>query len=213
MQIECWALPAFVLALLFGGEYVRARIQMSPGTSPRSTMTPYTSSSTRGGPRSRRQNDRFRRRDGYVLELMVTVDLALLAFLAALLHQVLGVHGDRKWWALGVWCAAALLAVTGTAAAAAVMAVKATFSGIDTTQITTWESPVLRELGWRLCQGSSSRRDDGGTSSDGLPPGDAGLGSGCLRRGSGVRLVGLTAGRAWRLTADRKTSGPIPRLT
>ena len=75
-----------------------------------------------------------------------TVDLALLGFLAALLHQVLQVHGDRKWWALGVWCAAALFAVFGTAAATAVMAVKATFSGIDTTQVTTWDPPVLRQL-------------------------------------------------------------------
>lgn len=91
------------------------------------------------------QNDRFRHATDRG-QLMVTVDLALLGFLAALLHQVLEVHGDRKWWALGVWCAAALLAVIGTAAATAVMAVKATFSGIDTTQITTWDPPVLRQL-------------------------------------------------------------------
>lgn len=145
VQIECWALPAFVLALLFGGD-----VRPSPNPNEPGDLTAFDDDSLHlivdeGRAQIAAQNDRFRHATDRA-QLMVTVDLALLGFLAALLHQVLGVHGDRKWWALGVWCAAALLAVTGTAAAAAVMAVKATFSGIDTTQITTWESPVLREL-------------------------------------------------------------------
>lgn len=47
---------------------------------------------------------------------------------------------------MGIWCFGALLAVLTTAAAAAVVAVKATFTGVDTTQLTTWDPPILKKL-------------------------------------------------------------------
>jgi hypothetical protein len=92
-----------------------------------------------------RQGERFRHATDRG-QLLLTVDLALLGFLAALLHHLVQLHGDRKCIALGVWAVSALLTVIGTAAAAAVVVVKATFGGVDTTNMTTWSPPILRKL-------------------------------------------------------------------
>ncbi len=92
-----------------------------------------------------RQGERFRHATDRG-QLLLTVDLALLGFLAALLHHLLQLHGDWKDTSLGIWAISALLTVIGTAAAAAVVVVKATFGGVDTTQMTTWTPPIQQQL-------------------------------------------------------------------
>ena len=91
------------------------------------------------------QSERFRHATDRG-QVVLTVALALLGFLAAQLDRVSKVHADRLWVFWAVWGAAALVSLIGTAAAAAAVVVKADFLAVDTTQISTWTSPVLREL-------------------------------------------------------------------
>lgn len=96
VQIVCWALLCFVMALLFGGEVL-------PDENPNKleNLALFDKDSmqlivSEGRVQIANQNDRFRHATDRG-QLVLTVDLALLGFLAGLLHQILTVVGDRKW--------------------------------------------------------------------------------------------------------------------
>lgn len=78
-------------------------------------------------------------------QVLTTVSLAVLAFWAASGRS----FSDDTWTAtLGqvLWAGGGVLAIIGVAASASVVVVQATFTAVDTTEITTWEPPVLRRL-------------------------------------------------------------------
>lgn len=91
------------------------------------------------------QAERFRHATDRA-QVLLTVALALLGFLAAQIDHLDGLHGYRHWLFWAAWGLAVLLALTGTAAAAATVVVKADFDAVDTTQISAWTPPVLRQL-------------------------------------------------------------------
>ena len=78
--------------------------------------------------------------------MLLTVNIALIGFLAALLHHLLQLHQSRRDVAIAFWVLAVLLVLFGTGFAAAVVSTKANFTQIDTTEISRWKPPVLQEL-------------------------------------------------------------------
>jgi len=92
------------------------------------------------------QNDRFKHATDRS-QLLVTVAVALVGFLAALLHGLLKLHVSiRQDLALAFWSLSVLLVLVGLAFGASVITTKAFLSQVDTTQISSWTPPVLQEL-------------------------------------------------------------------
>lgn len=137
---------AFVAALLFGGGVTPDhRNPNVPGN-----LAGFDDNSLQlivdeGRRQLDRQADKFRHITDRA-QVLLTISLALAGFVAATLHQVEHLHGTRKWISLSVWGLSALLTIIGVAATASVVVVRATFSGVDTTQISNWTPPVLAEL-------------------------------------------------------------------
>ena len=137
---------AFIAALLFGGGVEPDhRNPNVPGN-----LEEFDSESLKllvdeGRRQSDRQTEIFKHTTDRA-QVLLTVGLALAGFVAATLHQIQNLHGDRKWIAFSIWIGAALLTIVGVAATASVLVVRAVFSVIDTTQISTWTPPVLRQL-------------------------------------------------------------------
>jgi hypothetical protein len=145
-QHETGIMRAFVWALLIGGEVLpKHENPNQPGD-----LSEFDDESLRliveeGRSQVDRQSDRFRHATDRG-QVLLTVDLALLGFLAALLHHLLQIGGQRETIAVAVWVLSGILAIIGTAAAAAVVVVKASFGVIDATRVTTFPPPVLRCL-------------------------------------------------------------------
>ena len=136
----------FVWAVLLGGEV--KPIHENPNTP--GDMSSFDDDSLRlvieeGREQAQRQNERFRHATDRA-QILLTVDLALLGFLAALLHHLLGLHGTRELISIVIWIASVGGVVFGTAAAAGVVVVAARFGGIDTTIMSNMPPPVMREL-------------------------------------------------------------------
>ncbi len=91
------------------------------------------------------QSDRFRHTTDRA-QLVVTVSLVALPFFVATSDLVRKTHGVTRLVAAGLEVFGGLAIVLGLLASASVVVVKATFSAIDTTQITGWKPPILREL-------------------------------------------------------------------
>jgi len=148
-KIHTWNMRitwAFILALLVGGDVLPGHTNPnSPGDMQGFDDDALHLVIEEGRAQIDRQNERFRHATDRG-QVLLTVDLALLGFMAALLHHLLQLHGKREEIALIVWGVSALLAVIGTATAAAVVAVKATFGGIDTTIVSGMDPPILKKL-------------------------------------------------------------------
>lgn len=137
---------AFILALLLGGEV----LPKHDNPNQPADICKFDDQSLQlivdeGRAQVERQNDRFRSATDRG-QILLTVNLALLGFIAALLHHLLQLHGIRETAALAAWGVSATLAILATAAAAAVVVVKGRFGGIDTTKLTTFEPPLLLPL-------------------------------------------------------------------
>lgn len=136
----------FVWAMLLGGEVKPTHENPNrPGD-----LSDFDDASLRllieeGREQAQRQNERFRHATDRA-QILLTVDLALLGFLAALLHHLLGLHGTREIISVVIWAASVAAVVFGTAAATGVVIVAARFGGIDTTIISNMSPPVMREL-------------------------------------------------------------------
>ena len=92
------------------------------------------------------QNDRFKYATDRSQSL-VTVAVALVGFLAALLDGLLKLHvGIRQDLALAFWSLSLLLVLVGLAFGASVITTKAFLSQVDTTQVSSWAPPVLQQL-------------------------------------------------------------------
>jgi hypothetical protein len=136
----------FILALLFGGGVTPDHTNPNiPGT-----VHTFDDESLRvvieeGRRQADRQADTFRHTIDRA-QALLTASLVAAGFIGEVLRQITKVKGDRQLVALGFWSASALLVIIGIAAAAATAVVSAEFTTIDTTQISTWEPPVLREL-------------------------------------------------------------------
>jgi hypothetical protein len=79
-------------------------------------------------------------------QLLLTVTLVAIGFEAATFGKVTGTSGWIQVIALVLWGIGFCLTILGFAAAASVVVMRAQFMDIDTTQVSTWASPVLHEL-------------------------------------------------------------------
>jgi len=91
------------------------------------------------------QSDRFRHTTDRG-QLVVTVSLAALPFFVAASSLVRRTHGATRWIATALEVCGGVGILLGLLTSASVVVVKATFGAIDTTQITNWTPPILREL-------------------------------------------------------------------
>lgn len=137
---------AFVWAVLLGGE-VKPNHE-NPNTP--GDLSAFDNESLRlvieeGREQALRQNERFRHATDRA-QILLTVDIALLGFLGALLHHLLGLHGSRETLSIIIWAISVGSIIFGTAAATGVVAVTARFGGIDTTIVSNLSPPVMREL-------------------------------------------------------------------
>lgn len=146
LKHETGATRAFVWAMLFGGEVKPTHKNPNqPGD-----ICKFDDESLRllideGRTQAERQTERFRHATDRA-QILLTVDLAFLGFLAALLHHLLQLSGSREIACIALWAISSAFAVFGTVSAAAVVVVSARFGGIDTTIVSNMEPPVLREL-------------------------------------------------------------------
>ena len=137
---------AFLCALLFGGHIDPEHENPNqPGTLEGYSDDDLQLVVEQARIQMERQDGRYRHATDRS-QVLLTVDLALLGFLAALLAHVLKLHGGLRDWALVLWALAALLGVVGTGVAAAVIAVKAPFTAIDATIVSAWNPPILKRL-------------------------------------------------------------------
>jgi hypothetical protein len=98
-----------------------------------------------GRTQAERQTDRFRHATDRA-QILLTVDIALLGFMAALLHHLLQLSGGRETACIILWAISSAIAIFATVAAAAVVVVSARFSGIDTTIVSNMSPPILMKL-------------------------------------------------------------------
>lgn len=138
--------PAFVLALVFGGSVTPTlRNPNEPGTLDNHTDDDLRTIIDEG----RRQLDNATANFEHVqgrAQSLLTVALAVLGFTAGAWRPLQESDGTQRVIATVLFGAAATFAVLGVAAAAAVIAVRADFDQVDTTQVSNMPSPVLREL-------------------------------------------------------------------
>jgi len=92
-----------------------------------------------------RQTERYRHATDRG-QIVLTVDLAVLGFQAALLMHLLDTQGFKKVVVIVIWTMSVFLSLLATTTAAGVVAVGSTFDGIDTTQVSTMSPPILKEL-------------------------------------------------------------------
>jgi len=79
-------------------------------------------------------------------QLLLTVTLVAIGFEAATFGKITGTSSAGEIVALILWLPGFVVTLLGLAAAGAVVAVKATFDRIDTTQVSGWKPPILRQL-------------------------------------------------------------------
>lgn len=94
-----------------------------------------------------RQKERFNHATSRGQRLL-TVDLALLGLLASLSHQILHLHKLHFWFFLVSLTVSGYFALYATGVAAAVFTLPGVFSVTDTTQLTGWKPPILRQLAY-----------------------------------------------------------------
>jgi hypothetical protein len=145
-SMEVGVVRAFTLALLFNGSI--SAIHGNPNTV--TDLKDFDDDSMRllveeGRNQMERQASRFRHATDRAQNLL-TVDLAVLGFLAALLHQLLRVHKLHLLISIVGLALSGDLAITATVMAAAVTSLPGSFSSVDTTQMTGWDPPILRQL-------------------------------------------------------------------
>ncbi len=137
---------AFIAGLLFGWE-VKGE-QESPNHP--GDVTEFDELSLRlvveeGRRQIDNQSERFKHTTDRA-QVVVTVSLLALPFWVGLFSLARKSRHWQEWVSGGLWVLAGFLLVCGLAAAAAVAVTKANFEAIDTTQITTWDPPVLRRM-------------------------------------------------------------------
>lgn len=137
---------AFTLALLFGGTVSPTHENPNVATD----LKEFDDASLQllideGRSQTDRQSSRFRHATDRG-QILLTVDLAILGFLVALLHQLLRVHKLHLAFSIITLALSGDLALTATITAAAVVALPGAFSVVDATQMTAWEPPILRKL-------------------------------------------------------------------
>jgi hypothetical protein len=137
---------AFVLSLLFGGRVVPPPLNPNKP----SDITGFDDESLRlivdeGRRQSADQSDRFKHATDRA-QVLLTAGLAALGLVAALLATVNDASGARRVVATVVWAIAGVLTVLGVATAASVIVVRADFVVVDTTQMTSWSPPLLKQL-------------------------------------------------------------------
>ncbi|MGZ6609192.1 MAG: hypothetical protein ACXVFI_19245 [Solirubrobacteraceae bacterium] len=137
---------AFVLALLFGGSVSPERLNPNEPAD----LTALSADSLhlvveQGRRQLDAQSERFRHVTDRA-QTLLTVSLVALAFVAGTLSRINNTHGSQRIVATTVWAVGLLLVLLGIATAAAVIVVRAPFSAVDTTQMTTWSEPVLTQL-------------------------------------------------------------------
>ena len=145
-SIEGGVIRAFVLAMLFNGDV--SAVHINPNSA--IDLERFDEESLRllideGRIQMERQSSRFRHATDRA-QILLTVDLAVLGFLAALFHQLLSVHKLHLVISIIALALSGDLAITATIMAAAVTSMPGDFSSVDTTQMTGWIPPIIREL-------------------------------------------------------------------
>jgi len=137
---------AFILALLLGG---RVRSDQANPNVPGDMSQFDDVSLLKVVEEGRRQHDQQMRDFRHATDraqTLLTISLVVLGFIAATLNRVLHAPGARATVALAIWALSILLTVVGVAAAAGVAVVAAEFKKMDTTIVSNFTPPILREL-------------------------------------------------------------------
>ena len=136
----------FLLSLLFGVSVSPERVNPNePGDVSAFDDASLTLLIEEGRRQIDDQSERFRHVCDRAQNLL-TVSLAVVGLMATSYPRVMRASGNRGNVALALWCLGALIALVGTGLAAATAVVRATFSSIDTTQISNWALPITARL-------------------------------------------------------------------
>lgn len=92
-----------------------------------------------------RQQESFRHTTDRA-QTLLTVNIVLLGFIAASFHHIAQISGIREIAALLIWAVGTLFVVLGIAATASVITVAADFDTVDTTKVSNFPHPVLRNV-------------------------------------------------------------------
>ena len=138
--------PAFVLALVFGGPVTPTQTNPNePGTMDGHTVDDFKAIIDEGRRQLDNTSANFEHVQGRAQSLL-TVALAVLAFTTGAWRPLGEATGAQRAIATVLFAAAATFVVLGVAAAAAIIAVRADFEQVDTTQASNMASPIFREL-------------------------------------------------------------------
>jgi MFS family permease len=134
--------PAFILALIFGGQVTPTmKNPNQPGWMGSFSTADFEAIIEEG----RRQEDRTAATSEHVqtrAQWLLTVSLVVLAFGAGVVGQIKRLAGARLVAALLVFTAAVALVLFGLLLASAVIVVQADFDRLDTTQLSKRPSPI-----------------------------------------------------------------------
>lgn len=137
---------AFILALLFGGSVEPALANPNqPGKLDGKSDESLRLIVEEG----RRQVDSQTARFEHVqarAQIVLTVSLVALGFIAGVLTAIPSAPGARQVAGWIVWSLSLVLVVLAVATAAAIIAVRADFDTVDTTQVSAMDDPVLPAL-------------------------------------------------------------------
>jgi hypothetical protein len=137
---------AFILALIFGG---RVKPEMENPNVPGDTSEFDDASLelivNQGRWQLDRQQESFRHTTDRA-QILLTVNIIVLGFIAASFHHIVQIAGIREITATVIWAVGALFVVVGIAATASVITVAADFDTVDTTKVSNFPHPVLRKV-------------------------------------------------------------------
>lgn len=137
---------AFILALLFGGSVEPALVNPNqPGELDNRSDDSLRLIVEEGRRQVDAQTARFEHVQGRA-QVVLTVSLVALGFVAGVFTAIPSAPDARQVVGWIVWSMGLVLVILSVATAAAIIAVRADFDSVDTTQVSAMDEPLLRAL-------------------------------------------------------------------
>ena len=136
----------FVLALVLGGRMDPPIVNQNvSGTMAGFGAADYSLVIDEGRRQIDSQSERFKHATDRA-QTTLTIGLIVLGFVAGIFQRANNADDWHRAVGLALWFIASCLSVSGIAAAASVIVVRADFMRVDTTQMTHWASPIQQQL-------------------------------------------------------------------